>query len=532
MNDFFRDKNGKEVFVAGLQCHNSSTGTELMEKAISAVKLYGGNTLEAPVYWFAIEPEFDRYDMTQIRDLINRTRLAGLHLIVLWFGASKNGHPNYVPDYIKLHPETYRIALGADKAPVASLSPHCLNTLQRDKKAFLEVMAFLKAYDAGEKTVLSIQIENEMGYANTDRDYSPSAQQDYDKPLPDALQNLSIEDSGHVTGEKTWRGHFGRHAHEAFSAWYHALYMEAIAREGKAIYNLPCITNVMVGNSGVEEPGRSYNAGAAVGRMIDIWKIGAPSLDLICPDIYNTAKRDYARIAERYARQDNALFIPESPIDGEANAMNCLLAVADYDAIGICCFGAESALKNDGTLTDSARAMQISLHILTALSPLIIQYRGTGHIHAFVQDEFSKSQALRLNQYHVEAFFFRGSQQRFRLGSLINLNAEENQWLLQERGRGLLIQTDEYEFYLAGSGIGLEFTRRPDPQDEMPYVHLCSRQAGQLNFLSVEEGHFEAGNWIVDYIRNGDESNFLLYAHAGQAVRIRLNPNTGMNIDA
>jgi hypothetical protein len=530
VNGFFRDKDGKEVFVVGLQCHNSSTGTDMMDKAISAVKQYGGNTLEAPIYWYAIEPEMDRYDMTQIEELIDKARFAGLHLIVLWFGASKNGHPNYAPDYIKLHPETYRIAIGADKAPVASLSPHCQDTLQRDKKAFLNVMAFLKEYDEGERTVLCIQIENEMGYANTDRDYSKIAQLDYEKPLPEALYDVSLEDCGHMICDKTWRGHFGRHAHEAFSAWYHALYMEALAREGKAIYNLPCITNVMVGNSGVEEPGRSYNAGAAVGRMIDIWKICAPSLDLICPDIYNTAKRDYERIARRYDRKDNALFIPESPIEGEANAMNSILAVADYGAIGVCCFGAESALKNDGTLIESARAMQISLCMLSALSPLIIRYRNTGCIHAFVQDEFSQSQALKLRKLHVEAFFLRESQRRFGLGSRINLHTEENQWLLQERGRGLLIQTDEHEFFLAGSGIGLEFTRRPDSLDEAPYVHLCSRQACQLNFLSVEEGHFEGERWVVDYIRNGDESNFLLYAHAGQAVHIRLNPNIGMNL--
>jgi hypothetical protein len=435
-----------------------------------------------------------------------------------------------VPEYIKLHPETYRIAIGADGAPVASLSPHCRETLQRDKKAFLKVMSFLKEYDAGEKTVLSIQIENEMGYANTDRDYSDTALQDYEKPLPEALRDVTLEDCGHATGEKTWKGHFGRHAHEAFSAWYHALYMEAMAREGKAVYDLPCITNVMVGNSGVEEPGRSYNAGAAVGRMIDIWKIGAPSLDMICPDIYNTARRDYEKIAGRYSRRDNALFIPESPIDGEANAMNCLLAAADYGAIGVCCFGAESALKNDGTLTESARSMQISMRILASLSPLLIKYRNSGRIHAFVQDEFSQSQALKLPKYHVEAFFLRGSQRRFGLGSQINLRTEENQWLLQERGRGLLIQTDEHEFFLAGSGIGLEFLRRPDPADESPYIHLCSRQAGQLNFLTVEEGHFEGERWIVDFIRNGDESNFLLYAHAGQTVRIRLNPNIGMDL--
>ena len=39
-----------------------------------------------------------------------------LILVLLWFGASKNGHPNYAPEWVKLHPEIYRLARGADGA--------------------------------------------------------------------------------------------------------------------------------------------------------------------------------------------------------------------------------------------------------------------------------------------------------------------------------------------------------------------------------------------------------------------------------
>jgi hypothetical protein len=123
------------------------------------------------------------------------------------------------------------------------------------------------------------------------------------------------------------------------------------------------------------------------------------------------------------------------------------------------------------------------------------------------------------------------TQFKKRIGSAINMRAEENKWNLTQRGRGLLIQTGEDEFYLAGAGVAVDFIRRPDPMDEKPYVHLSSRQSGQLNFLSVEEGHFEGNTWVTDYIRNGDETNFSLYVHGGQAVRIRINPNIGMDLD-
>lgn len=528
MNDFFKDKKGNPVILCGLQSHNSSTGTWMIDKTIRAIGLYNGNVIEAPIYWNAIEPERDRYDMTLLKELIDQARAAKLFLVPLWFATSKNGHPNYAPDYIKLDPQTYQIAIGANGAPVASLSPHGEKTLARDSKAFCEVMKFLKEYDGSEGTVIAIQIQNEMGLANTDRDYSAIARTDYAKPVPAEIRGVELEDCGVKDGSPTWRGIFGRHAHEAFSAYYHARYIGEIARAGKAEYDIAMFTNVMVGEQNAEEAGMHYNAGAAVGRVLDIWKAAAPALDLLCPDIYNQARSEYRRICARYAREDNALFIPESSTSGEANAINALEAVADFGAIGVCGFGAESALREDGTLTDAARTMSISMKAIRALEPLLIRYRGTGKVHALIQEEFMQYKHLRLERYHVLARFFRGGMMR--AGSQINMRVPENNWHLNERGRGLLVQTGEDEFFLAGAGIALDFIRRPDPTDENPYPHLTSRQATQLNFLSVEEGHFENGEWVVDYLRNGDESNFALFSHAGQAVRIRINPNMGMAV--
>lgn len=531
MNTFFTDKQGKPLFLLGLQAHNSSTGTDMLDRAIAAVHRFGGNVLETPIYWNAIEPEMDRYDLSLVRETIDRARAAGLKLVLLWFATSKNGHPNYAPEYIKLDPATYRIALGPDGAPVASLSPHCEATLERDALAFEHVMAFLKEYDGETGTVVAVQIENEMGLANTDRDYSALASRDYEQPVPEELRDVELEDCGARDGSNTWRGRFGRHAHEAFSAWFHARYIGRIAARGRAVYDgVALITNVMVGENGYEEAGRCYNSGAAVGRVLDIWKIGAPDLDLICPDIYNPEASVYARICSRYARHDNALFIPESPPTGESNALNALRAVADYGAIGICGFGAESTLDNADELTEAAYPMMVTMRILKNLSPLLVRYRGTGRVHAFLQEEFATQQYLKLEQYHVVAHFFRGNAPQPGLGSRINLRNPENRRHLEARGRGLLVQTGEHEFFLAGAGLALDFIRRPDPADPNPYPHLSSRQAGQLNFLSVEEGHFEGETWVIDALRNGDESNFSLYAHEGQVVRIRLNPNQGMDL--
>lgn len=512
----------------GVQAHNSSTGSGLIRRALRTLKLFGGNTLEAPVYWNQMEKEEGSFDLSLIKELIDEVRSEGKHLILLWFGMSKNGHPNYVPEYVKLHPGIYHIAKGPDGAPVASLSPHCKATLEKDCRAFGELMRFLKEYDEAEKTVLAVQIENEMGYANTDRDYSEEAEQDYQALVPTELKNVEIPDAWGETapfgrnGMSPWKATFGRYSHEVFSAWYTAVYVGTLAKEGKGIYDIPLYTNVMIGESGFEEAGLCYNAGAAVSRMLDIWKAAAPELDFIAPDIYNPTRYDYDRICRAYHRRDNPLVIPESPIRGEANAMNLILAAGKYGAEGVACFGAESALNEDEELNPDSADIALSMRILAKMAPLLIRYHGTEHIYAFAQEEFETYRYLKLPDYHINMKYTNCNPSRY--GYTCNVWTESGKKKISTRGRAILVQTAPEEFYLCGAGAMAEFIRRPSPESEDSYRQLSSRQFSQLNFLSVEEGHFENGEWMCEFIRNGDETNFAQYVLDGQMIRIRLNP--------
>ena len=240
METIFRDRNNKPVYVTGLQAHNSSTGSpDLIRKSLDAVEQYGGNTLEAPVYWFQIEKEEGVFDFSSVRELIDQVRDRGFYLIILWFGCNKNGHPNYLPEYMKLQPEVYRMAFGPDGAPVPSISVHCRATLEKDLVAFRKFAEFVRDYDGQERTVLAIQIENEFGYGGMDWDYSDLGENDYRKGVPEALWDLEIPNSYADRVSKTWEGLFGRYANEVFSAWYHARFVEELAKAGKEACDLP-----------------------------------------------------------------------------------------------------------------------------------------------------------------------------------------------------------------------------------------------------------------------------------------------------
>lgn len=522
--NYLKDKTGKPILLLGMQTCNSSTGVpDMLERELRAVKLFSGNTLEAPVYWFRVEQEPGRFDFSDVDDLIDRCRARGLYLVLLWFGASKNGHPNYAPEWVKLHPEIYRLARGADGAHVASLSPHCRATLEADSRAFAALMAHLKAVDGDTRTVIAVQVENEMGLANTDMDYDAEAQAIYRQPVPESLRNVTLQDCGVTPSGDSWQSRFGRHAHEAFSAWGHAVYMNAVAEAGRAAYDLPMLINVMLQENAFEEPGLCYSGGAAVSRVLDIYKACAPAIDYICPDMYVPDRERYRRVLSSYARADNPLLIPESPCLGMANALNMMEAFADFDCVGMACFGASNALDVNGDLLPEARDIALSMKAVANVAPLLIRYRGTGRIHALVQQEFMEYQYLKLDRYHVEARFMDG-RPHFGMGSHINQHDPANGDILNARGRALLIQAGEDEFFLAGCGVKVDFRWRPGPEAENRYPLIASRQSGTLNYLSVEEGHFDGDNWVVERRRCGDEGNMALYVHRGEVVRIRLNP--------
>ena len=339
--------------------------------------------------------------------------------------------------------------------------------------------------------------------------------------MPPFLRDISLEDSGITPSGDSWVSCFGRHAHEAFAAWCWADFVQHLAEAGKKVYEIPLLLNAMLGENGFEEPGLCYNSGGPVSRVLDIYKKTAPGIDVICPDIYVQDRERYLKILSRYSRPDNPLFVPESPVMGTANALNMMEAVADPRFCGYACFGAASALDAQGNLLPEAREVALSMKTIASLAPLIC--RRAGHVYAIVQQEFMDKQYLHLPGWHVECTFNSASGSRFGLGSFINTRDPFNRDLMETRGRGLLIQTGDSEFYLAGCGVRVDFRMRPEIGYERSYVQLTSRMNGTLNFLSVEEGHFEGNRWVTDRFRNGDEANFACFVHRGEAVRIRLN---------
>ena len=83
---------GKPFLILGGELQNSSlTSAEYMEPVWQRLLDSHINTVLGCVTWELIEPVEGEFDFTELDLNIQTARQHGLHLILLWFGAFKNG---------------------------------------------------------------------------------------------------------------------------------------------------------------------------------------------------------------------------------------------------------------------------------------------------------------------------------------------------------------------------------------------------------------------------------------------------------
>ncbi len=80
-----------------------------------------------------------------------------------------------------------------------------------------------------------------------------------------------------------------------------------MAAAGKAVYPLPLYANAALRDPiGPGAPG-SYESGGPTDNVIPIWKVAAPALDLVAPDIYMSDSAPYLKVLELYRRENQFL---------------------------------------------------------------------------------------------------------------------------------------------------------------------------------------------------------------------------------
>ncbi|HXJ93990.1 MAG TPA: DUF5597 domain-containing protein [Terriglobia bacterium] len=493
---------GQPFLMLGAQAHNSSaTSAEQIESFWKSLVAIHGNTGEVPLYWELIEPQPGKFDFHLIDDIVAGARRNGLRLVFLWFGTWKNGNMDYTPEWLKRDPSTYKRVIGARGQAMWIISPLCEAARDADARAFRAVMEHIRSIDEQDRTVIMMQVENETGLVGTDRDYSEEATRLFRGPVPaelmaylsknrDAL-SASLKAAWVATNFRTsgtWTEVFGGLAPEAFSAWYVARYVDAVAAAGKQAYPLPFyVNNWLV--EGSETRAGEWPSGGPTVHVLDIWKAAAPHIDVLAPDIYYPKFFD---VAEQYTRPDNPLFVPETnrlPYF----AANALLTFAYFNGFGFSPFGIDDFVEN-GTLTPQAEEFEDLYRVLRPLLPLIARYQYTGKLHPLLQG---------IAQGEEWAY---GIPLGPKFAASVEFTAKYDPE--KGRGRGLIIELGPDDFVVAGSGFKVNFRELEGPPRD-------------AEILSLEEGTFEGERWVPARRLNGDELHVEL-PEQSKTLRVRL----------
>jgi hypothetical protein len=431
------------------------------------------NTVLMPVSWELIEPVEGQWSFGLVDKLIREARRQKLHLVLLWFGSWKNGMSSYMPAWVKADPARFPRAEVKSGRRVEALSAFAPANVQADVRAFTQLMRRVRFVDGNDHTVLMVQVENEVAMIDEAADRSAAARAAFAAPVPKALLDRFPDRK-----PGTWEQVFGRGAaaEEMFMAWHYATYVETVARAGKEVYPLPMLANAALNRPG-KQPGQ-YPSGGPLPHLFEAWKAGAPSLDLLAPDIYLP---DFADWCDRYQRPGNPLFIPEARNDADA-AVHALYAIG-RGAIGFSPFAIESAARPD------ADALARSYATLADLGRVVAAI-GARKSAGVLFDKDHPKTALRFDDLELTAVH----DYTFEWASPAR---HDPVW---PRAGGIVVQMARDEFLVAGNGVIITFAAT-DPK------------VG-VGIESVDEVRAAGGRLDVARRLNGDET------HQGRHLRL------------
>ena len=490
--------------LAGELNNNSATSVEHMKPVWSKLVERKVNTVLAGVSWAQIEPREGKFDFSVLDGVIRDARSHNLRLVPLWFASWKNSLSSYPPDWVKRDFERFpraQIVGGTwpgttisevPRTPVAgSMSIELLSPLSdanrdADARAFAALMRHIKEVDGQQHTVIMIQVENEVGMAGDSRDRSPLADRAYAGPVPKELMDYLQQHKDNLIPELrkvweaagfkaagTWEEVFGpsRVTDGIFMAWYYARYIGRVVEAGKAEYPLPMFVNAALYGIG-RGPQPPPSGGRPWDLVMDVWRAGAPRIDMLSPDIYSES--DYPEFCAKYARPGNPLFIPETR-SGQGAAARALYAFGRHDAIGVSPMGIDRYPQPDNDLTGS-------YDLLTQLAPLMAEHQGKGTMSAvLLRSPDDPPQRIQVGNYTLEVAF---------------LNPQKTLGEPPPQGpvAAIFIAAGPDEYFAAGSGVTVGFSpNTPGP----PHVGLAT----------VEEGTFVNGRWVPGCVMAGDDDD-------------------------
>ncbi len=528
------------ICVAGEVNNTSSSDPQAMKQSIARLAKANLNTILTVVSWDLVEPQEGKFDFSMIDYQIETARANEVRLILLWMGSWKNGLSHFPPEWVKANQERFPRVVNAAGHSLEILSTLSQESRDADARAFAAVMKHVREVDK-DHTVIGIQVENEAGVLGSSRDFGPAANKAFAGPVPrelmdylqahkenllPELKKIWLAAGGKTSG--TWEEVFGKnvprpanrpplpnpgntlpdrpagvdlltHTDEIFMAWNYAQYIGYVAAQGKKEYNIPMYVNAWIVQLKDVGPG-DYPSGGPVSRVHDIWRAGAPAIDILAPDIYLDA---YAQVIQEYARNGNPAFNPETRLI----AANCWKAFTELNALCFSPFGVDG---NRPIMPESAWGRTYGF--INSISGALAEAQGKKGAIKLIELTPGKTPGkVEMGDYVLDFTPVPGS--RSGTGRATTAAAAS-----RPAGGGgaealafldnpfvLIINTAPDEYYFATNDI---FPFRVSPK-------IPGKIAAPA---TIDRGYFSNGKWIMSHRLNGDDIMGIGYDLSGAAA--------------
>jgi hypothetical protein len=464
------------LILAGELTNSASSSMEYMEPYWPKLAAANMNTVLAAVTWELVEPEPGKFDFALVDGAIREARRNHLRLIFLWFGSWKNGESTYTPLWVKKNQKQYPLFLPESGQAITYLSVFKEANWKADANAFAALMRHIREVDGDAHTVIMMQVENEVGCPGATRDQLPEAKAAFNAPVPKQLMDYMVKNKQNLVSEfrqyweaaggktsGTWAEVFGNQpmTNEIFMAWYYALYVDQVAKAGKAEYALPMFINVDLGPAIGE-----YSSGGALPIKLNVWQQGAPAIDILAPDIYLP---NFAEWCAWYDRSGNPLWIPET----RGDAANAFYAIGNHAAMGISPFGIERQ-------ADASTPLAQAYGLLAQAAPEILEAQAKGVIKAVSLNAQHPTETVKLGNYTLA---FSMGRMRGPAPPAAGANAQTSSY-------AIVISTGPDDYTILGSGVQATFNG-PGPSPAA--------------VAKLEEGTYVDGRWVPGRRLNGDD---------------------------
>jgi beta-galactosidase GanA len=505
---------GAPFVMFGGQAQNSSNYPLALKKVWPAIKDMNANTLEIPVAWEQIEQVEGKFDFSYVDTLVAEARKNKVRLVLLWFGTWKNTGPNYAPEWVKLNNQRFPRMLDKDGKPIYCLSPQGEETLKADKKAFVALMEHIKKIDSVDRTVIMMQVENEVGTYGYARDYSAKAEAQFNQPVPAAVLKHK-KSPVQLAASGTWKQVYGDYADEYFHAYSIASYIGEIAKAGRAVYNLPMYVNNSIRDS-LENPIKPWNKNFASGGptfdVIEIYRAAAPAIDFLAPDIYSHDSKKFAATLDKFQRPDNALAVPE--MGNAADYVRYSYLVLGRGAINFSPFGIDYSDYSNFPLGHKAAdktMVEPFGKIFAVFRPMERQWSKwafEGRTYGVAEGDDRAPQTVDMKGWKATISFREwqfGEREYFK--DVKDLPAGTD----KPNGGVSIAQIADNEFIIVG---------------QHARVKIDHAEGKPTMWARVEEGYYDkSGKWVMERNWNGDQTDYGLNL-TGQPVVLKVKVGT------